>query len=331
MQLSRRQTQQNLKSQYNALKFKYLTLKIQKNGGYTETTPMHLAAACIAVVNCTYLGSNQESVDCPVSADPTLERIKIIQEELKNLENVSGVKAINKKRELNMELSKLSVSKTKVDTPSVNNRTCDTTLATVASIYLSIIYHTDKNKFMLTINDLINSKINNCEVALRSNEKKKQITEYYLRPIKKMNDYLLNICERKTGSANCVTYEDIFTNAEYGKQDKEIVKKLKELKGFVISADDEENFRMVNQFIGPNLNKVALLDLHTIIDDISSINNEQKQSLKSGTNYSVPTNANINTNNFIAFGVYTYDRNTNTTTVKNKITNSEAKQRDLFV
>jgi hypothetical protein len=327
-----------LKSQYCAIKFRYLCLKQEQEfkyfkhfeqtkqaGGYTESSPTHLAAAAIAVINCTYFGTNQESVDCTKPIDNTQEKINIIKNELLTLENVSGIKAINRKRELNVELDKLKTIRTEINKPNINNRTCDTTLATVASIYLSIIFHTDKDKFMLLFNDLINAKINNCEVAQKTEEKKYEIIEYFLNSIEKMNNYLSLI-----NKPNNVNYEDIFTNAEYGKQDKKMVEKLKE-KGLSISKDDEENFRMINEFIGSNLDKVNIIDLNYVVNNIKSASDNNKNTLIKKYINDTFTNQiknPINVDNFIVFGVYTYDKKI---IIKNPITHKERKDKKLFV
>ena len=51
------------KFKYAKYKFKYLCLKLQ-NGGYSSDAPQNLAAAAIAVINCSFVNTNQMSVDC---------------------------------------------------------------------------------------------------------------------------------------------------------------------------------------------------------------------------------------------------------------------------
>jgi hypothetical protein len=309
---------EQLNSQYNAIKFKYLCLKLEKQlknqtnnifkqtGGYTETTQTHLAAAAIAVINCTYFGTQQKSVDCSAPVVNTTERINQINAELVRLENLSGIANINKKRELNVELNSLKSVKSSVDSVSVNNRTCDNVLATVASIYLSIIASDNVNTFTKLINDLINGKLVNCTNDQKTEAKKLEIIEYFLNAVNKMNEYLENIGKN-------VSYEAIFTNAEYGKQDRTVAEKLIE-KGLNPIIVNDENFRMVNQFIGPRLDKVKFINLHNLIDNIKASSDDNKNILKRKFPQT-PQKTSININNFIIFGVYTYDANRNKKTI----------------
>jgi biotin operon repressor len=135
------------------------------------------------------------------------------------------------------------------------------------------IYNTNKSTFITLINDLINTKINNCEIAKRTEEKKYEIIKYFLNSIQKMNELLYLI-----GKENGVSYQDIFTNAEYGKQDKKAIEKLRE-KGIIIDKDDEEYFRMVNDFIGSNLNNIKFININEVIDQINNASNDNKQKL----------------------------------------------------
>jgi hypothetical protein len=338
------------KSQYNAIKFKYLFLKFineqttqlqqqeqeqeqkqKQEGGYTESSPTHLAAAAIAVINCTYAGTNQKSIDCVQPLPNNDIKIKEINDELIKLENISGIKSINRKRELNIELNNLKNIKSNVNTIDINNRICDQELATIASIFLSIIYITEPEKFITLINDLINTKFNNCKFTLVSNTKeieakKMEIVKYYLNVLKKINSYLENIGKQKQDG---VSYEAIFTNAEYAKQDKKMIEKLRE-KGIKISKDDEENFRMVNQFIGPNIDNIKLINLEKIYKSIMIKNNLLSDNILNilKNEYTTPTTI-ISTNNFIVFGVYTINPQTKKVIINNPITWEEAKKRNI--
>lgn len=311
-----------LNYEYSLTKFRYLCLKLQ-NGGYTENTATHLTAATIAVINCTYYNTNQKSVDCVTIVDNT-QKINLLNDELVKLETEKGIKAIKRKLEIRSELDKLMLEKNKIntrtDTPDVNKRTCDKILSTVASVYLSIIYNTNKNTFITLMNDLINAKINNCEIAKRTEEKKYEIIKYFLNIIQKMNE-LLYLIDKQNG----VSYQDIFTNAEYGKQDKKAIEKLRE-KGIKISKDDEEYFRMVNDFIGSKLDKIKFININEIISQINNASPDNKKKLI--LEFELSENKNIkNTemkpNKFIVYGVYKFDRNNNSTIVENIITHEQ--------
>lgn len=319
------------KTKYAQIKFKYLCLKLQ-NGGYTEVSPTHLAAAAIAVINCTYAGTNQQSVDCVAPISTNIERINQLNTELLALgENPSGIKNINRKREITVELNRLKTLKTEVKAVDVNNRTCDNVLATVASIYLSIVFNTNETKstFITLINDLINAKIRNCSEAQRTDEKKQKIIEYFLNTITKLNQYLSAISDIDNTSTNTsVSYKDIFTNAEYGKQDKKAIEALRE-KGLVISKEDEENFRMVNDFIGSKLDKVKLINIQEVINGFKISGKSITNDLKTKLNKFDSVSTDINTDKFIAFGVYTFDRANNKSIITNTITNKQRKERGL--
>jgi len=330
-----------LNSQYSATKFSYLCLKLEKqiqNGGYTEATPTHLAAAAIAVINCTYFGTKQESVDCVEPVTDNSGRIKEIEKEIADIDNKEK-KTISDRKELatlTNELKTLTNKKQIVSDTDVTNRECDNVLATVASIYLSIIFHDTQDIFIQLINDLIMKKVTNC--IKREKDKKKlkskinEIITYFLNVVNKMNTYLENI-----GKTNNVSYEDIFTNAEYGKQDKKKLKKLKEQNPTEsifssINKEDQENFRMVNQFIGHRLHKVNYINLHDLINKITATNDAK---ITANTDITALINKDylktifhnkidiVDTNNFIVFGIYTYDRTNNSVVITNPITYSK--------
>jgi biotin operon repressor len=172
------------------------------------------------------------------------------------------------------------------------------------------------------MNDLINAKINNCEIAKRTEEKKYEIIKYFLNLIQKMNDLLYNIDKQ-----NEVSYQDIFINAEYGKQDKKAIEKLRE-KGIKISKDDEEYFRMVNDFIGSNLDKIKFININEIINQIGSASENNKKKLiiefELSANKNIK-NIEIKPNKFIVYGVYKFDRSNNTSSVEKIITYEDNK------
>jgi hypothetical protein len=167
------------------------------------------------------------------------------------------------------------------------------------------------------LNDFINKKIRNCSKQQRTPEKIKEIIKYYLNVINKINDYLENIAK-----PNGVSYIDMFTNAEYGKSDKKVIEKLKE-KGLEIAAVDEENFRMINDFIGSNLQYVKKISVHDVLAKLkvnsTTFNTVLLEELK--TNYP-NVNSQIDVNNWIVYGVYKYERSGDKTTVSNPITQS---------
>lgn len=326
----------NYYSEYVRSKFEYLCLQF---GGYSENSPTHIAAAAIAVINCTYFGTNQKSVDCP-SIDPNTDKISKIEKELANL--TDSVKDRSKKMELTTQLNSLKTRKSEIKSIDVSNRICDNVLATVASVYLSILFNmgiTTKtitniitntttnittDVFTLELNNFINKKIRNCSNEQRTPEKIKEIIKYYLNVINKINDYLENIAK-----PNGVSYIDMFTNAEYSKSDKKVIEKLKE-KGLEIAAIDEENFRMINDFIGSNLQYVKKISVHDVLANLkvnsTTLDSVLLEELK--TNYP-NVNSQIDVNNWIVYGVYTYERSGDKTTVSNPITQSVRISRKL--
>jgi len=323
-------------SAYVRAKFEYLCLKFNQTnqpnqlGGYSENSPVHVAAAAIAVINCTYFGTNQESVDCVdnTSAEATAQKKAQLETEIAALG--TSIKDRTKRMELTSQLNSLNTVKTDLTNISnISNRTCDKILATVASIYLSILFNSTKNTtntdtFSTALNDLMNKKIINCKSEKRTPEKIKQIIKYYLNVINKINEYLENI-----GTPNGVSYVDIFTNAEYGKSDKKVIEKLRE-KGLEISAADEENFRMVNDFIGSNLQHVKKISVHDILAKLKINSQPIETLLVEELKKEYPNvNSEIDVANMIVFGVYTYDRPTNKTTVSNQITQSVRLSRKL--
>jgi hypothetical protein len=333
----------NYYSEYIRSKFEYLCLKFNNQynqhyqllqlGGYSENSPTHIAAAAISVINCTYFGTNQKSVDCP-TIDPNTEQISKINAELAKL--TESVKDRGKKMELTRQLESLqprkSQIKSEIKSIDVSNRICDNVLATVASVYLSILFNmgsstnseSTTDSFTLALNDFINKKIRNCSKQQRTPEKIKEIIKYYLNVINKINYYLENI-----GKPNGVSYIDMFTNAEYGKSDKKVIEKLKE-KGLEIAAIDEENFRMINDFIGSNLEYVKKISVHDVLAKLkvnsTTLDNNLLEELK--TNYP-NVNSQIDVNDWIVYGVYTYERQSNKTTVSNPITQSVRISRKL--
>ena len=348
----------NYYSEYVRSKFEYLCLKFNnqhnqhnqlfQSGGYSENSPTHIAAAAIAVINCTYFGTKQKSVDCP-SIDPNTEQISKIEADIENL--TDSIKDRGKRMELTTQLNSLKTQlnsqktrKSEIKTIDVSNRICDNVLATVASVYLSILFNmpivkTDKlttntfidpfmDPFTLALNDFINKKIRNCSnqqlTPEKIKKKIKEIIKYYLNVINKINDYLENIAK-----PNGVSYIDMFTNAEYGKSDKKVIEKLKE-KGLEIAAVDEENFRMINDFIGSNLQYVKKISVHDVLAKLkvnsTTLDTVLLEELK--THYP-NVNSQIDVNNWIIYGVYTYDRVSNKTTVSNPITQSVRISRKL--
>ena len=134
-----------------------------------------------------------------------LIKISEIKRDLLNL--TDSIKDRGKRMELTRQLDSLqpikSQIKSKFETIDVSNRICDNILATVASIYLSILFNmgtttnttNTTNSFTLALNDFINKKIRNCSNEQRTPEKIKEIIKYYLNVINKINDYLENIAK----------------------------------------------------------------------------------------------------------------------------------------
>jgi len=330
-------------SAYIRAKFEYLSLKFNINqsnhtnqsnqstqstqtGGYSYAgnndglNAINFAAAAIAVINCTYFGTGQQSVDCPAAIDPNVAKRADLEAQIAALD--SSIKNRGKKMELTSQLNSLNVVKMDLtNLANVSNRSCDNVLATVASVYLSILFNmstiSTTDTFSSALNDLMNRKIANCTTTHRTPAKIKEIIKYYLNVINKINEYLERI-----GKPNGVSYVDIFTSAEYGKSDKKVIEKLRE-KGLAISPADEENFRMVNEFIGANLQHVVKIPVHAVLSKlrISSGPLESTLLAELRTEYpDVDTNRTIDVANWIVFGVYTYERSTNRTTISNPIT-----------
>jgi hypothetical protein len=340
-------TQHNLidgakfQTKYIQMKFKYLCLKIQ-NGGYIDNTPQQLAAAAIAVINCTYADSDQRSVDC-ISSDPREKEMSDLKEAKSKLE--ADPNQTRKTRgeiasldEKITKLNKLRELKTSVIV-DIGNRTCDHVLATVASIYLSIIYKLDKlkntNIFITMFYNLMYAKYINCKEDQRSDVKKTEIIQYYLNTINRINQYLLNINQEVTynnGKPVKVSYDEIFANSEYGKQESRLVSqctiettdvytKLKIfdhefilLKSDEYSHDEINDFRMANDFIGSNIFNIEYIDILDVdvINQFKTLLTEKKRLLPltfiltTTPNIDLSTKVITKTQELILFGVYKY-------------------------
>ena len=88
---------------------------------------------------------------------------------------------------------------------------------------------------------------------------------------------------------------------------------------------------MINEFIGSNLDKVNFIDLNYVINNIKSTSDNNKNTLIKKYINDTFTNQiknPINVDNFIVFGVYTYDKKI---IIKNPITHKERKDKKLFV
>lgn len=335
-------TTQLNKFKYAKYKFKYLCLKLQ-NGGYNDVTPQNLAAAAIAVINCSFVGTNQMSVDC---VDETIRPYQEVMKELENeklsIENdttLSTVKKANKLREVQVKIDNHKTKKNSQQTTiNPKDKLCDPTLATVAAIYLSIVYVTRPNDFMILIRDLINAKVNNCKSRIINNNQKlqiktREIQEYYLKVLMQINKFLTKI-------GQTITYEKIFTNSEFSKTDEEANSPIRtknsgeknalenEKKNPNISAMrltqikerldqiDAENtkMRIANNFILTNLNNIKLLNIENLKTELGMPNDFNNYTTVGQT---------INPNDFIVKGSYLYDKKTNTDIISDKITFSQ--------
>jgi len=210
------------KFKYAKYKFKYLCLKLQ-NGGYYENTPQNLAAAAIAVINCSFINTNQMSVDCNDEITKSYDEVlKVLEQERNNIEidtTLSVVRKANQLKENQIKINNHKIKKSSVINvvTAPKDKLCDPTLATVASIYLSLIYVTDENKFITLIKDLINAKVINCKTRVskeRLEIKTKEIQEYYLKILLQINKFLTEIGDK-------IKYEQIFINSEFSKTDTE--------------------------------------------------------------------------------------------------------------
>ena len=135
------------------------------------------------------------------------------------------------------------------------------------------------------------------------------------------------------GKTNGVSYIDIFTNAEYGKSDKKVIQKLRE-KGLEIAPTDEKNFRMVNDFIGSNLQNVKRISVHDVLTKLRINSQPLDEKLLTELKKEYPNadpnpNTQIDVGNMIVYGVYTYDRPTNKTIISNPITQNVRVSRKL--
>ena len=356
------------KSDYVAIKFKYRALQFwfnYQNGGYVANDAANLAAAATAVINCTNYGTNTESVDCAYT--DAKKKKASFEEQLKNLNNqltahdckyqaisgeacsnesvsklVAELKLVNvikrneKRANIEKEIQTIHnelrlVNKTleNYSASDISNRTCDNNLATVASIYLSIIHHTFGGLAQL-MSDLISAKMTNCKKYLNPTEdqtnKLTEVVNYYMRALDKANQYLESIgstdAEKAFGS-----YQNIFTNAEFAKQDTKRFNKLKELYPELFGSISEEqmpNFRMVNEFMGSNLQNIKPINLSDIIDNVrikSSKVSPPKQLSellesdnlnKIKNSFPNPTFV-VRTDDFIVFGIYDGSNNLSNT------------------
>jgi hypothetical protein len=334
------------KFKYAKYKFKYLCLKLQ-NGGYSDVTPQNLAAAAIAVINCSFVGTNQISVDCIDETKKSYEEVlKELEDERNNITNdatLSTVKKANKLRENQVKIDNHKTKKSSVTNviTQPKDKLCDPVLATVASVYLSLIYATRPNDFITLIRDLINAKVNNCKIRIVDNQrfevKKKEIQEYYLKVLMQINKFLTEI-------GQTTTYEKIFTNSEFSKTDEEANLPTK-------TKNSQEKMTLENEKKTPNIAQPRLTQIKARLDQIDAENTKMRiansfmlqnignvrllniENIK--TELSMPTDFNnyvtigqaINPDNFIIKGSYLYDKNTNTDIVSDKILFGQYRQK----
>jgi len=327
-------------TKYSKYKFKYLCLQMQK-GGYNKIDAQNLAAAAIAVVNCTFAGTDQKSIDCK-PFDKTreiVEKLEKEREEITSNTKLSNIQRMNKLRENQNELDKYKhYNNKKSDVPDISNRTCDPVLATVASLYLALIYATKPEDFITLMKDLINSKYKNCGMLSEADkvEKLKEIKEYYSKVLEKINKYL-----SKIGKPGGTPFEKVFTSSEYSKVDKEANEakrvanmperakltaeqkqlsptnptnptnktRLNEIKRRLDEMDDEETrFRTANEFMLDNLKLLKLLNLEAL-----------KQQLGIENALTTVGEVEIDPYGFIIKGSYKYDKPNNLDTVEDII------------
>jgi len=306
-----------------------------------------LAAAAIAVINCSFVGTNQMSVDCVDETVKSYEEIlKELEDERTSITNdltLSTVKKANKLRENQVKINNHKTKKSSVTNviTQPKDKLCDPVLATVASVYLSLIYAISPNDFITLVRDLINAKVNNCKTRIVDNQRfeirKKEIQEYYLKVLMQINKSLTEI-------GQTITYEKIFTNSEFSKTDEEAnlptktknsqekmtlenekktpniaQPKLTQIKEKLDQFDAENTkMRIANSFTLTNLNNLRLLNIENIKTELS---------VPTDFNNYVTVGQAINPDNFIVKASYLYDKNTNADIVSDKILFGQYKQK----
>jgi len=179
------------KSDFVAIKYKYLALKFQ-DGGFTNSDEKELTKAALALIKC-----NKETSDSKLFLNQNIE--------------------------------------------------CNENLATIASIFLSIVYSNNINQFNKLINQLIDNKINEKYTKIDA-------VKYVLDIIYNLNKYLSNIGTK-------VSLDEIVNKNDL------IIKK-------------EDGSKIINQFIYQGLHNITPINIIGIFNRLQILSPEEKNKLK---------------------------------------------------
>jgi len=275
----------------------------------------------------------QSSLDILNKFDLEVQLDELKSEHISESVKMSKIEKIKKITDLENKLSSANIKfnaqnakNEKLLHIDITNRECDSTgiLPTVASIYLSILakIQIENNSLSIleqTINDLIIKKLLNCSSTQLTSERVQNVIYYYFKVLNKINLYLSEI-----GTPNHPSYEDILLNAEYGKYDSSFIENItkaqpndvKTSEKIVIINDNEtpnqdcflsvkktdlNKFRIVNEFIGANLDKINLIDISKF--KIPNQKYQISEVLQTVASKFQPIETTFNINNFVIFGI----------------------------